>query len=354
VEPAVSIITPTYNHARYIGACLESVLAQTMSGWEMIVIDDASTDGTGDVVARYPDPRIRYLRQEHAGLERLAETYNRALALCRAPLIAILEGDDTWPADKLERLVPAFGDPEIVLAYGLTVVVGEGRHDFPPTIPSAAFERQFPAGTLENTPVGRAAVAMLDYRGLTFTYPCSVILRRAALERIGGFQHREGLIVTDHPTFLRLALEGRFHFERRPMGYWRVHRAGTTVQHMDYVLGVLHRDIQRFHAEFGQRLGITPPQWREIERMWRVAGGWMSLRHARRLLVGRRWREARPHLTHALSVGRWTTAATALAGLVASRLHLSVEPIYRLRRRPWFRRDGAGAILVVTPDHRPP
>jgi glycosyltransferase involved in cell wall biosynthesis len=348
VEPAVSIITPTYNHARYIGACLESVLAQTMSGWEMIVIDDASTDGTGDVVARYPDPRIRYLRQEHAGLERLAETYNRALALCRAPLIAILEGDDTWPADKLERLVPAFGDPEIVLAYGLTVVVGEGRHDFPPTIPSAAFERQFPAGTLENTPVGRAAAAMLDYRALTFTYPCSVVLRRSALERIGGFQKRPGLLITDHPTFLRLALEGRFHFERRPMGHWRVHEAGTTVQHMDYVLRVLHGEIERFYEEHGARLGVTAQRWREIQRTWAVAGGWMALRHARRLLVARRWREARPHLVRAIAVGRVTTVATAIAGLVGSRLHFSVEPIYRVRRRPWFRRAPSGDVVLVT------
>src|SRR5262245_61272643 len=120
--PMVSIITPTYNHAEFLADCVESVLRQTFTSWEQIVVDDGSTDATPDVMARFRDPRIKYVRQQRCGLERLAETYNRALAMCRAPLIAILEGDDTWPANKLEALVPAFVDEDVVLAYGVTEV----------------------------------------------------------------------------------------------------------------------------------------------------------------------------------------------------------------------------------------
>jgi glycosyltransferase involved in cell wall biosynthesis len=345
----VSIITPTFNHARFIGACIDSVLAQGWASWEQIIIDDGSTDGTPDVVARYDDPRIRYVRQKHRGLERLAETYNDALAMCRAPLIAILEGDDYWPADKLAILAPTFADPDIVLAYGLTVVVGDGRREFSVCIPPPDFERRFPPGTLTNTPVGSAAVAMLNYRGLTFTYPCSVLVRREALERIGGFQSRPGLLITDHPTFLLLALEGRFHYEKRTMGYWRARRDGATFQYMDRILHVLHQEVVRMRGELGERLGLSVAFWREIESEWQDAEGWMSLRTARRLLVSRRWRDARPHLRRAAARGRWRTRATALLGLAASHMHVSVESLYRARGRPWFQRD-AGAELEIAVD----
>jgi glycosyltransferase involved in cell wall biosynthesis len=271
--PAVSIITPTYDHAAFLGHCVESVLGQTFPSWEQIIIDDDSTDGTTDVAQRYRDPRIRYVRQAHVGLARLPETYNRALAMCRAPLIAILEGDDYWPADKLEALVPAFDDPAVVLAYGLTDVVGDARGDFPCRIPGPDFLHRFAPEVATNTPPGRAALAMLDYAALTFTYPCSVILRRAALDRIGGFQQRPGLAITDHPTFLRLSLEGRFHFEPRVTGYWRVHGGGATVHRMDEILEGVYGEVVRFHAEYGDRVQITAAQWRGIQRRWTRARG---------------------------------------------------------------------------------
>lgn len=348
--PAVSIITPTYDHAHFLAQCIESVLDQTFPSWEQIIIDDGSTDGTGDVVQRYRDPRVRYVRQDNLGLARLSETYNRALSLCRAPLIAILEGDDYWPPDKLDALVPAFEDPAVVLAYGVTEVVGEGRADFPPRIPGSDFSRRFAPGVATNTPPGRAALAMLDYAGLTFTYPCSVVLRREALERIGGFQQRPGLAITDHPTFLRLSLEGRFHFEPRVTGYWRVHGAGATVRNLDLILEALYREVVRFHAEFGDRVQITEPEWRGIQGRWRTARGWMSMRQARRLMLQRRWSEARAHLRHAISNGRSRTGLLALVALAGSGVRLPVEWAYRFRRRPWLRRLRSGELELVFPD----
>jgi glycosyltransferase involved in cell wall biosynthesis len=344
--PAVSVITPTYNHERFIGACLESVLAQGFGAWEQIVLDDGSTDGTADVVRRFRDPRIRYVRQENLGIERLATTYNRALAACRAPLVAILEGDDTWPADKLETLVPAFADPEIVLAYGRTELVGDVPEEYPSVIPTAAFERCFGESALTNTPVGRAAAAMLDVGGLTFTFPCSVILRRSALEKIGGFQQSPGLLVTDHPTFRRIALEGRFHYERRTTGYWRLHENGTTVSQMDRIMEVLQRDVARFREEHADRLPLTDAAWRRITRGWDLYIGWMWLRQARRLLVEERWAEARPALARALTATRLATKLTALSALLGARLHFSVEPLYRLRGRPWYRRGPSGRAEI--------
>src|SRR6266478_9947535 len=114
----VSIITPTYNHEKFVGPCLDSVLAQNYTNWEQIIIDDGSTDRTAEVIKGHADPRIRYVHQENQGIEALAHTYNRALAMAKGTLIAILEGDDMWPKDKLAKMVAAFADPDVVLAYG--------------------------------------------------------------------------------------------------------------------------------------------------------------------------------------------------------------------------------------------
>ena len=108
--PLVSILTPVYNHERYIHECIESVLIQTYPHWEQVILDNGPNDQTGRIVSEYRDPRIQYYHQENQGIFRLAETYNRALGLCAGRLVAPLEGDDVWPADKLATLVPASAD----------------------------------------------------------------------------------------------------------------------------------------------------------------------------------------------------------------------------------------------------
>src|SRR5205807_2129138 len=81
--PLVSVITLTYNQEAFLPECIESVLAQTMPSWEQVIIDDESPDGTPRVLAGYSDPRIRVIRQEHQGVERLPQTYQKALSMCR-------------------------------------------------------------------------------------------------------------------------------------------------------------------------------------------------------------------------------------------------------------------------------
>jgi glycosyltransferase involved in cell wall biosynthesis len=120
--PIVSIITPTYNHKNFIDKAIESVLAQTFSDWELIVVDDASTDQTPLIIEQYcqRDKRIKFLPHSfNWGKSRLADIYNQALELCKGKYIAILEGDDLWPAYKLEVQIPMLeSDPEAVLSHG--------------------------------------------------------------------------------------------------------------------------------------------------------------------------------------------------------------------------------------------
>ena len=101
-EDLVSIITPSYNTAPFIAETIESVLSQTYPNWEMIIVDDCSTDNTDEVVARYTaDSRIRYYKNEkNSGA---AFSRNFALRKARGRYIAFLDSDDLWMPEKLEK-----------------------------------------------------------------------------------------------------------------------------------------------------------------------------------------------------------------------------------------------------------
>lgn len=100
----VSIIMPSYNTERFICETVESVLAQTYEDWELIIVDDCSTDGTDAVIEKYlGDPRIRYLKNErNSGA---AVSRNRALSEARGRWIAFLDSDDIWVPEKLSRQI---------------------------------------------------------------------------------------------------------------------------------------------------------------------------------------------------------------------------------------------------------
>ena len=112
--PRVSIIVPAYNVAGYLERALDSALAQTMPNFEVIVVDDGSSDATYEVACRIAarDPRVRVLRNErNIGL---AATRNRAFSVARSEWIALLDGDDAWLPSRLEKMLSASGDAEVV------------------------------------------------------------------------------------------------------------------------------------------------------------------------------------------------------------------------------------------------
>ncbi len=114
-EPAVSVIIPAYNSARYIAQCIDSVLAQTHRTAEILIVDDGSTDDTRAVVSAYRDPRIRYIEAPHRGT---AATRNTALDLASGKYLAFLDADDLWRPAMLERQVSVMEhDPRLVCSF---------------------------------------------------------------------------------------------------------------------------------------------------------------------------------------------------------------------------------------------
>lgn len=111
----VSIIMPSYNTANFIAQTLDCVLAQTYTNWELVIVDDCSTDDTDAVVARYQDQRIRYLKNEkNSGA---AVSRNRALREAKGRWIAFLDSDDLWTPDKLEKQIRFMTENHCVFSY---------------------------------------------------------------------------------------------------------------------------------------------------------------------------------------------------------------------------------------------
>jgi GT2 family glycosyltransferase len=137
--PAISVLMPVYNAGRFLAPAVESVLAQTFSDFELIAIDDGSSDDSGKVLAAFAarDTRIRVFGQENRGI---IATLNRALELARAPLVARMDADDLSRPDRFAKQVGYLGEhPEIaVLSGAMDLIDASGtyvRTDMFPTAP---------------------------------------------------------------------------------------------------------------------------------------------------------------------------------------------------------------------------
>ncbi len=124
----VSIITPTYNCGKYIEETLQSVLAQTYRNWEMIIVDDFSTDNTAEIVAQYIsiDSRIRYYRNSRN--EGAALTRNRAIREAHGKWISFLDSDDLWKPEKLECQLDFMIENDYAFTYHKYEEIDENSH----------------------------------------------------------------------------------------------------------------------------------------------------------------------------------------------------------------------------------
>ena len=213
--PRVSVITLTYNHGPYLDTCLKSALAQTFEDWELILVDDGSADESWEIAQSYAaqDARIKAFHQENQGYFGLAATHNFALSKASGDLVAILDGDDYWPADKLEQQVALHG-PETLMSYGRYLLKTE-TETLPGTTPPFS-------GRIDSLTFLRH---LLLHRSHMINV--TLIMSRKALDAIGGFIQAGPR--TEMPTGLALSqLDGEIVYLPKVLGYWRQHRQQHT------------------------------------------------------------------------------------------------------------------------------
>lgn len=115
VDGLVSVIMPSWNTSNFIAESIQSVIDQTYENWELIIVDDCSTDNTDEVVAKFTDKRIRYFKNEKNSGAALSR--NRALREARGEWIAFLDSDDLWNPDKLEHQINFMNEHGYTLSY---------------------------------------------------------------------------------------------------------------------------------------------------------------------------------------------------------------------------------------------
>jgi len=121
--PIISVIIPAYNQSRYLSQAVQSVLAQSLADWEMVIIDDGSTDDTRAVALSIIDPRIHYIYQENRGL---SAARNTGIRHSTAPYLTFLDSDDLFLPEKLELLLAEMERrPELGLAAGQAIPIDE-------------------------------------------------------------------------------------------------------------------------------------------------------------------------------------------------------------------------------------
>jgi len=340
--PKVSIITPTYNHQDTIRQCIDSVLKQTYNNWEMIIIDDSSTDNTQNIIKHYlqKDRRIKAVfHKSNYGPYRLVDTYNEALQLATGELIAILEGDDWWSPLKLEKQVKLLKDPKIVLCYGSAAEVTDtGKVITYRKIILNKVNRNY----LLNRPPGKIIEKLLYLYNPIIS--CTVIIKKSILYKIGGFKSYKNLPLVDFPTYCYLSLEGEFAIiENDVLGFWRRHKNSISFNKdiiiykndIKFLKEFIKTNKHRFNKQLVKLINITEEQLDDLyEGLLKNIKNQYYISHAKYYIYFNDWRLAKNNFKKALKYSTHPMyKLVALLGYIASIFKIDIlEPFIKIRR----------------------
>jgi glycosyltransferase involved in cell wall biosynthesis len=209
MTPQVSVIVPLYNKAAWIDRCLESILGQSFSDFEVIVVDDGSTDGSEKRVELKRDPRLRLVRQANAGP---GAARNRGFAESRAPLVAMLDADDAWDKEYLARsvsLLDSYGEDVACLTWAMM--------EYPAGVSTGLRWRKI------GIPEGRYRVTSETPLELLLgivsnMLPSSTVIRKSVFKRGGGFySSNRCLFAEDAWLWLKVLLHYDVAFDSRAL-----------------------------------------------------------------------------------------------------------------------------------------
>jgi glycosyltransferase involved in cell wall biosynthesis len=261
--PQVSGIIIVLNGEDYIGEAIDSVLAQDFDDWELLIVDDGSTDRTRDIARFYVDAhpqRIRLLRHPDEGNHGMSATRNLGIAAARGEYVAFLDADDVWLPTKLSGQIQLLDShPTAALVYGCTLIwnewdSGSERSDY-------FYSLGVAPDTLYEPP--RLFHQLLENVHQTPT-TCNAMMRRDAMLEVGGFDPAFRDMFEDQIFFAKLLLAYPAYVSGKCWAKYRQHRAATSSQaarkirqaHLRYLRALRRYLIQRGLAFSQPRLAV--------------------------------------------------------------------------------------------------
>lgn len=255
-QPLVSVVIPTYNHAHFLGRALRSVLDQTYSKWEAIVIDNHSRDNTDQVIQSFNDPRISTLKIHNNGI--IAASRNAGIRAAKGEWIAFLDSDDLWYPQKLDIVVKAvMEDTTVDVCSTDEFLVSELTGD---------------KSVLEYGPCSPNLYQALLVEGNRFS-PSAAIVRRGflSLTDIAFRENKEFVTAEDYDLWMLLARAGaKFKCIRSVQGEYRIHASnssgqiekhsqntGNVIRDHVYRLQTFEADKDRLWRSINARLLVT-------------------------------------------------------------------------------------------------
>jgi glycosyltransferase involved in cell wall biosynthesis len=204
----VSVVMPFFNLESFLAESIESVLAQTHQDWQLLLIDDGSTDTSGSIARsyaeQYPD-RIQYLAHENGVNRGASASRNLGLRHASGDYVALLDGDDIWLPQKLEEQVALLDSmPEAGALYGRTLL----WYSWTGALTDRRRDRLQPLGVPRDTLLAPPHLLTRAVRGKApLPCTCSIMIRRSAVAAAGGFEDQFRRLYDDQAFYAKLLLE---------------------------------------------------------------------------------------------------------------------------------------------------
>jgi len=268
-KPTFSVVIPTYNRGELLRDAIESVLFQTDQDFEIIVVNDASTDNTNEVLYTFTDKRIKKIEIEKSGI--VATVRNIGIKESKGSLIAFLDSDDLWYPKKLQKVREVFEkDEKIVLVCHDMLLTRQGKF---------VFIHRY--GPFENNMYER-----LLFRGNCIGSSATVV-RRKAIEKIGLFvEDKNFLGAEDYECWLRLSKIGYFYFLSEILGEYRILRNNIS-RNIDKITECRINVINYHYSK------VFEKHTRRSDRLIKARRSDIFARSARTLQIEGRFKEAR-------------------------------------------------------------
>lgn len=277
--PRVSVIIPTYNQAGYLAAAVQSVLGQTFGDFELIVVNDGSTDNTKEEAFRFSDPRVRYIYQENRGL---SAARNTGIQASTGEYIALLDSDDIWLPQKLELQIGLLAShPEVALVYSDADLFDDQ---------SGAVTGRFLDG--KRVFSGKVFRQLLSTQ---FIKPSTTVVRRSVFQTVGYFDEsiRE---VQDRDMWLRIARQ--FDIEGIGISLVKVRSHSSNVSKNSEKVWEGRAIVLNKAA---RTLALSPDELRVLNKSLSI----IYYQHGRYLVLQGRPREARRKLLACARLSPW-------------------------------------------------